>query len=273
MSSFLLPSSYLFANGPVIKHTDPAWFRCSSTEDDLNALEREEASYAATLSAIRKVAAPKPIGLGTANSTVSSTSATATAATAAAGRAAAAAAAAVAAVAGRGDDYFLADSPISGSPHRPTSTPRYQQTNHSSYTSEREDHPSGGTSFLSTPGSLSGNTSVGSRAEDVIINADTPTRRRTVRAAPRITYTNTAGTHEVHHPSSPNAYRSTVSHNINNAYDSISITRGSSTDLTLDPQRTYGETLEMIYGDEIEHSTDHDDDMEFDDSYDQTYRI
>jgi hypothetical protein len=143
---------------------------------------------------------------------------------------------------------------------------------------EREDHPSGG-SFVSTPGSLSGNTSVGSRAGDVSIHADTPTRRRTVRTAPRITYTNPTDTHEVHHPSSANddPHRSDASHNINNAYDNHSLTRGSNTYLIMDPQRTYGETLEMIYGDEahFEHSADQDDDddMEFDDSYEQVYRI
>jgi hypothetical protein len=264
MSSFLLPSSYLFATGPVIKHTDPAWFRFSSTEDDWDALEREEASHAASLAAICKVAAPKPIGLGTTNSTGSSTSAT---------TAAAAAAAAVVAAAGHGDNYFLADSPSGGtsSQHRTASIARSYRppATHPSYTLEREDHPSGG-SFVSAPGSLSGNTSVGSRAGDVSIHADTPTRRRTVRTAPRITYTNPTDTHEVHHPSSANddPHRSDASHNINNAYDNYS----------LNPQRTYGETLEMIYGDEahFEHSADQDDDdddMEFHDSYEQVYRI
>jgi hypothetical protein len=279
MSSFLLPSSYLFANGPVIKHTDPAWFRFSSMEDDWDTLEREEASYAASLAAIRKVAAPKPIGLGTTNSTVSSTSATTSAAAAAA-----AAAVAVVAAAGRGDNHFLADSPSggNGSQHRTARTARSYRppATHPSYTSEREDHPSGG-SFLSTPGSLSGNTSVGSRAGDVSDHADTPTRRRTVRVAPRITYTNPTDTHEQgNHPSSANDYyldRSAASHNINDTYDNNSMTRGSSTDLTMDAQRSYGETLEMIYGDEahFEHSADQDDDddMDFDDSYDQVYRI
>jgi hypothetical protein len=132
MSSFLLPSSYLFATGPVIKHTDPAWFRFSSTEDDWDALEREEASHAASLAAIRKVAAPKPIGLGTTNSTVNSTSATTAAA-------AAAAAAAVVAASGRGDNYFLADSPSGGtsSQHRTASTARSYRppATHPSYTS------------------------------------------------------------------------------------------------------------------------------------------
>ena len=64
MSSHLVSSAFLFPKGAPTTHTDPAWFRrpVEESESSLDALEREEAAYVARLVAIRKVAAPKPIG-------------------------------------------------------------------------------------------------------------------------------------------------------------------------------------------------------------------
>jgi hypothetical protein len=253
MSSYLLPSVYLFPKGPIIKHTDPAWFR--RTEVDSDALEREEASYAASLAAIRNVAAPKPIGLGTTNSTLGSTNS-----------ATAAAVVAAAAAAGRGED-FLVDTPTSSSSPQAHSTIRYRTADHHhhhpSYSTEREDHPTNSllsTTDMSTPGSPSGN-SAGSRAAG---DNSTPTsRRRIVRIAPRITYT----TRESHH---------TTTATTTGAHSSPTNIPGGSNEMAIDRQRTYGEALEMIYGDEVEGGgggSDEDDDMEFDDSYEQVYGI